>query len=606
MSTLEAAALNAVSLINHVAVLGKTGSGKSSTSKVLLEKVVTGYRAQTSTSLRYAEPQARVCILDPIKSDWWGVTLAADGRSLGMPFVILGGPHGHVPLHKDAGAAIGELVATGKLPLSIIDMADFKMGELQHFYCDFAEAIFRKNKAPLHLVLEEAHEFAPKERSGVGAENMAVYWSKKLATGARSKGVRLMMVSHRVQSLHNAMLGSCETLIAHRLTAPADMEPVTKWLAANLSKEEAKAVAQSMSGLKNGEAWVCADGKSARQQFPRIHTFDNSKTPDGTEIDAAPPPIDHAALRALIGDAVKEAEENSVPALKARIAELEHGNSAPPPKIAQPGDVLMTEEHHQRLLNEAREGGYDAGYRNGYSVGKQHALTDAEGRLSAIIEYSANQRIIVRDSLSKIGPTAAEVQTSENDRHRAPEARQLPSTFNASLADSVGQPPPVPATPRRESMAAVGSSPLSPTARDILDVIHGAYPVSLSFDAAARRAAVSKKSSAYGKYLDQVTKSGEVVLENGRFKSRPQFAKRGAVDPRAGVDAWVSRLPPNCGKMLMAIRDARRLSREGVARAAGVSPTSSGLGSGLRELISLSLIRQRGEDAMYELEDGLQ
>jgi DNA helicase HerA-like ATPase len=60
-------------------------------------------------------------------------------------------------------------------------------------------------------VIEEAHEFAPKERAGIGAENMAIHWAKKLATAGRSKGIRLIVATQRVQALHNAVLGSCET-----------------------------------------------------------------------------------------------------------------------------------------------------------------------------------------------------------------------------------------------------------------------------------------------------------------------------------------------------------------------------------------------------------
>ncbi len=204
-------------LRQHIAVVGKTGSGKTSTMKLIVEHV--------------AAEGARVCGLDPIKSDLWG--LSAEGTLPGLPFHILGGPRGHVPLHAEAGAAIGELVGNGSLPLSVLDMANFEMGGLQQFFVHFAPALLRHMRGVLYLVIEEAHEYAPKDRSGVGAENMAIYFAKKLATAGRSKGIRLIVATQRTQALHNAVLGSCDTLIAHRIVAPADQEPVKKWLKAN-------------------------------------------------------------------------------------------------------------------------------------------------------------------------------------------------------------------------------------------------------------------------------------------------------------------------------------------------------------------------------------
>src|SRR5688572_20289772 len=197
-------------LNQHSAVLGKTGSGKTSTEKLIVEHVVAqGFR---------------VCVLDTIKSDWWGITSSASGKSPGLPFKILGGPRGHVPLHANAGKVIGQIVGEGKLPHSIIDMADFEAGGIQKFFVDFAPALMRAARGVLYLVIEEAHELAPKERAGFGQENMAIHWAKKLATAGRSKGIRLIVATQRVQSLHNAVLGSCETVIAHRLTTPADQD----------------------------------------------------------------------------------------------------------------------------------------------------------------------------------------------------------------------------------------------------------------------------------------------------------------------------------------------------------------------------------------------
>jgi hypothetical protein len=300
-------------LTQHVAVLGKTGSGKTITAKLAVEQVVAA--------------GARVCVLDPIKSDWWGLTSSANGKKEGLPFRILGGPRGHVGLHEKAGKAIAQVVAAGALPLSIIDMADFKPGGLHNFFVDFAPVLLRQMRGVLYLVMEEAHLFAPKERSGFAEENMAVHWSKMLATAGRSKGIRLILLTQRTQSLHNALLGSCDSMIAHRMTAPADQEPVSKWLKANTDKEIATHVTGSLSSLKTGEGWLCSGEAKVfeRVRFPMISTYDNTRTPtdsDG-EHHVKTAAVDKDQLTAIIGDAVKEAESNDPKLLRQKIAELE-------------------------------------------------------------------------------------------------------------------------------------------------------------------------------------------------------------------------------------------------------------------------------------------
>jgi uncharacterized protein len=420
-------------LAQHTAVLGKTGSAKTSTAKLAIEQVV-------------AEG-ARVCVLDPFKSDWWGITSSADGKRAGLPFHILGGPRGHMPLHSSAGKAIGELVATGALPLSIIDMADFEAGGLQRFFVDFAPALLRRMRGVVYLVIEEAHEFAPKERSGIGAENMAIHWAKKLATAGRSKGVRLILITQRTQALHNALLGSCETMIVHRMTAPADQGPVKQWLKANCPKEILPQVEDSLSSLKTGTGWLCSGEAKVFElvAFPRIKTYDNTATPtgDGDALEVKTAPVDQDRLRAIIGTAVKEAEANDPKILHARIVQLERELKIRPTNITE--KITADPQAEQR--------GYTSGIN--IAIASMRKIVDAHGR----------KLVALYDTLA----------TAAHDE--LPQAHVLIAQFDDVTAKlksgSAGAPTPPPAptraaTPNRPMQRARPSSSPAPSGDDTL------------------------------------------------------------------------------------------------------------------------------------------
>lgn len=358
-------------LAAHTAVLGKTGSGKTSTAKLIVEHVV-------------AEGD-RVCILDPIKSDWWGITSSADGKKPGLPFTILGGPRGSVGLPASSGKALGLLIGSGKLPLSILDMADFEAGDLQRFFSDFAGALMRNMRGVLYLVVEEAHEFAPKERGGFGNENQSIHWAKKLATAGRSKGIRLIVATQRVQALHNAVLGSCETLIAHRLTTPADQDPVLKWMGANTNKEAQGQIGASISSLPTGTGWVCSGEAQLfdRIAFPRFRTFDNTATPDRESGERAvvTAPVDEEGLRAILGEAVDEAKASDPKALKAEVARITRELAKAQRAVAAPPVPERVVANAEEIAS-ARAEGERVGYAQGIATAQQALAALGGGKVS--------------------------------------------------------------------------------------------------------------------------------------------------------------------------------------------------------------------------------
>lgn len=127
-------------LEQHIALLGKTGSGKSLTSQGLVERLI--------------EEKCRVCIIDPTDR-YWGLRLLADGKNpSGYEPVIFGGQHADLPLSAAHGAAIAEIVGTTSTPV-IIATRLMTVSERTKFFTDFAETLLRKNQGSLHLVIDE-------------------------------------------------------------------------------------------------------------------------------------------------------------------------------------------------------------------------------------------------------------------------------------------------------------------------------------------------------------------------------------------------------------------------------------------------------------------
>lgn len=136
-------------LASHVAILGKTGSGKTYAAKGLVESLLRDNR--------------RICVVDPT-SAWYGLRSSADGKHDGFPILILGGDHGDLPLPALGGAAVARLVAEQNISL-IADTSHLTVGERTRWFIEFGSTIFRLNRQPLNLVLDEAQRQAAQGRT---------------------------------------------------------------------------------------------------------------------------------------------------------------------------------------------------------------------------------------------------------------------------------------------------------------------------------------------------------------------------------------------------------------------------------------------------------
>jgi uncharacterized protein len=250
-------------LTQHVAILGKTRSGKSSVMRLLVEDLL--------------ERRLPVCVVDP-KGDWWGVKLAADGKRPGYPVVIFGGEHADIPINEGSGGQVAELFATGNRPC-LIDLGGWMVGPRTRFWVDFASTLFKHTKGTRWLVVDEVHNFCPKGslKGTEGEMAKALHWTNRLASEGLGKGLAMLFASQRPQKVHNDTLTSAETLIAMRVLHPSDRGAVSDWIK-GCGDSEGSEVLNSLAQMARGEGWTWSPEirfGPKRVHFPLFHTYDS-------------------------------------------------------------------------------------------------------------------------------------------------------------------------------------------------------------------------------------------------------------------------------------------------------------------------------------------
>lgn len=324
---------------SHVAILGKTGSGKTYAAKGMVERL-----------LCYGD---RVCVLDPT-GVWWGLKTGPN------PPVVLGGDEHYrdLPLAESDAGVIAQLIGEGKLRHVVLDLSGLSISGQHRFAERLLEELYRAtDKGVLHLVVDEADEFAP--QSGAPGSERLLGATARIVQRGRARGFRVMLISQRPAVLNKRVLTQCNSIVAMRLIAPQDRKAIEEWVRGQADESAAKSMLGSLAALKRGEGWIWApdtDLGLVQVTFPPIASHDSGQTPDGSERQVADlvPTVDVTELRGLLAEAGAKAAENDPAALKKRIAELEARLDSPPPKVSGP-TAAEIQEAKQLVLRAAIE-----------------------------------------------------------------------------------------------------------------------------------------------------------------------------------------------------------------------------------------------------------
>ena len=295
-----------------IGILATRGAGKSYASAALVEELF-------SAGIQFA-------VLDPT-GVYHGLRSSANGKNEGLPIIIIGGPHGDVPLEDTAGALIADLLVDTSQSL-ILDLSDLPTKKAQaKFVAEFAERLYRRkarNRTTLHLVIDEADEFAPQKP--LAYETMMLHHIEVLVRRGRSRGIGMTLITQRSATLNKNVLDLIDTLIAMRVGSPRDRKAVTGWIAVK-GEDDKIDVDGSLPSMATGTAWIWSPVRKVlkKVQIRRINTFDSYATPKPGKRKAEPRKLADIDINQL-GDQIKataeRAKENDPKELHKQIREL--------------------------------------------------------------------------------------------------------------------------------------------------------------------------------------------------------------------------------------------------------------------------------------------
>ena len=177
------------------------------------------------------------------------------------------------------------VIDTSGVPAEILNVV---VSLLSRMSFDFA--LWSEQKAPVLLVCEEAHRYAPADpHAGFEPTKRAL---SRIAKEGRKYGVSLCLISQRPSELATTVLSQCSTIFALRMTSQKDQE----FLAAALP-ESSQGLMSELPSLRNGQAIAVGEGvplptridfdRLAEEHRPRSSTAPFDKAWQQDQLDAA-------------------------------------------------------------------------------------------------------------------------------------------------------------------------------------------------------------------------------------------------------------------------------------------------------------------------------
>ncbi len=210
-------------------VTGKSGSGKSNTASVVIEKLL--------------DRGFPVLIVD-IDGEYYGLKEKYEILHVGDDEEC------DIQVSAEHAEKIADMALRNNVPI-ILDVSSFlDESEATELLTEVAKHLFAKEKKlkkPFLLVVEEVHEWIP-EGGGLGECGRMLI---KVGKRGRKHGLGVMGISQRPADVKKDFITQCDWLCWHRLTWRNDTKVVKRVLGSEY--------ADAVEGLDDGEAFLVTD-----------------------------------------------------------------------------------------------------------------------------------------------------------------------------------------------------------------------------------------------------------------------------------------------------------------------------------------------------------
>jgi hypothetical protein len=187
---------------------------------------------------------------------WWGLRVAKDGKSDGLPVVVFGGDHADLPLVLDKAEQMARAIVESNVSV-VLDLSGVSKTQSRRFLPVFLDKLFQLNRAVRHVFIEEADMYAPQKPIGP-EQNICQSAVDNFVRRGGNRNLGVTMLTQRSAVLSKDVLTQSDCLVVLRTVAPQDKKAIQEWVKRH-SEEDPKKLAKwydTLDSLENGQAYV--------------------------------------------------------------------------------------------------------------------------------------------------------------------------------------------------------------------------------------------------------------------------------------------------------------------------------------------------------------